>query len=181
MARADKQPAEPESGVLAAMRARLQPSKEDPLKSRMRRCPMLGLLQPALKHLRESLVETSRLEAALRQQLQAAVAKQIPAAPDYSMPEAAAKVGARFEQLSAFLASPTERELPLDLGSKGRMHIHHLIEDVLGSPNPYVSHHSEGCGSGRVLLVRKNGVCTTEELALLRELQAKHVAALDGL
>lgn len=183
MAMAEEAPAPHESGVLAAMRALAAGSqpKEDPLLARTRKCPMLGLLLPVLKQLRASPFETSRLEASLRQRLQGAIAKPIAAAPDYSMPEAAEKIGSRFAELSAFLASSTERELPLNCGSKGRMHIHHLIQDVLGSPNPFVSHESEGYGSGRVLVVRKKNVRTPEELELLRQLQAKHVAALDSL
>ena len=61
------------------------------------------------------------------------------------------------------------------------MSIHHLIQDVLGAPNPFVSHESEGYGSGRVLMIRKKNVRTLEDLALSRQLQAKHAEALSNL
>ena len=103
------------------------------------------------------------------------------AAPDFSLPYAAAKIGTQMADLAAFLASPTEREMRIDAGNKGRMHIHHLIQDALGSPNPYVSHQSEGFGGGRVLVIRKLNVSGPEDLALRRQMQAKHADALGKL
>lgn len=171
------------SSVVAALlelQARQTP-QQDPLVKAAKECPALGLMHPVLEHLRNAGHEPTKLIAALRRALQASVDTPVADAPDYAMPEAAAKVGPRMVELSTFLASPTERELRIDAGNKGRMHIHHLIEDVLGCPNPYVSHQSEGCGGGRVLVIRKLNVSGPEDLALRREIQAKHAHVLGKL
>ena len=103
------------------------------------------------------------------------------------MPEAAAKIKALCSNSSLipFLESSARHELRMDGGSKGRMHFHHLIEEALGGgvgrSNPYVSHLSEGYGADRHLVVRKRGVSGPEELALRRQLQAKHADALRNL
>lgn len=155
--------------------------QEDPLVGARRRCPSLGLMLPIFKRLGPAGHDVGRLEEGLRCRLTVSAEEAIATGANYAMPEAATLVGGRYQQLSAFLADAKECELRLGGGTKGRMTIHHLIEETLGCPSPYVSHDSEGYGGERVIVVRKKGVRTPEELELRRRLRDLHVEALRNL
>ena len=178
-----------QSGVAAGLQALLNRTKPpvDELAVLKRQCPLMGLLLPVHKWLGGEASTAGALSgaasiihAALKEGLQSALQAAIPDQPDYSLAEAAAIVGTQNQELSTFLASPTERELRYDAGSTGRMRLHHLIQEALGGRHG-LRHESEGYGGARVLMITKMSVATPEMLAIQRRLQKLQRQALSEL
>lgn len=177
------------SGVVAGLEALLARTKPavDELTELKQRCPWLGLMLPIHKRLvGESTTADAlsgaagRIRSTLTEGLESALRTVIPDQPDFSMPEAAAIISNQCRDLSAFLASSTERTWSFNAGSTGRMRMHHLIQDALQGRFG-LRHESEGCGSDRELVVTKVHMATPEQLELKRRLQKLHGVALSEL
>lgn len=137
-------------------------------------CPIHKFVHPAwekMRHVPQLAASAARLVSAMRVELEASVCKPIPAAPDYAMPEEAARIGNRDVNLRDFLLS-NQTALTINASKAGRMAVHRLI-DGLGLSGK-LSHESEGFGHARALVVRKRAVTTPQDIAHTSDLQAAH-------